>query len=207
MELDIGRTMTVTGAGTAYATPDSVIINGQVFGTSNEYSEAVRASAEALTSLRKSIGEAGFDMDDLKTTSFSVDTVYRNGSSGETEFSGYRYMHGISIMTESDGESLGRLLQALTSCEGAPEFRVSYVVKDPSEPMRQARLAAVKDAKHRARELASAADVKLGDIVSISYASEGGAPVPRMMMAAMAVDAVPRDQEFHDSVTIQWEII
>ena len=50
--------------------------------------------------------------------------------------------------------------------------------------------------------------MKLGDIVSISYASEGGAPVPRArMMAAMAVDAVPRDQEFRDSVTIQWEII
>ena len=202
------RIITVTGSGTAYATPDSVVINGQVIGTYNDYSEAVRASAEALSSLRKSIGEAGFDMDDLKTTNFSVDTVYRKGESGDMEFSGYRYTHGISITTEAQGDSLGKLLQALTSCEGAPEFRVSYIVSDPTEPMRQARVAAVKDAKHRARELAAAADVKLGDIVSISYASEYGAPVPRVrMMAAMAVDAVPKDHEFCDSVTIKWEII
>ena len=202
------RIITVTGSGTAYATPDSVVINGQVIGTSNDYSEAVRASAEALSSLRKSIGEAGFDMDDLKTTSFSVDTVYRKGESGDMEFSGYQYMHRISITTEAQGDSLGKLLQALTSCKGAPEFRVSYIVSDPTEPMRQARVAAVKDAKHRARELAAAADVKLGDIVSISYASEYGAPVPRVrMMAAMAVDAVPKDHEFCDSVTIKWEII
>ena len=134
--------------------------------------------------------------------------MYRNGSSGTVEFSGYRYMHGISISTDADGESLGRLLQALTSCEQAPEFRVSYVVRDPSGPMREARLAAVKDAKHRARELAAAADVKLGDIVSISYASSPGSISPRArMVSTMSVDSVPKDAEFRDSVTIQWEII
>ena len=152
------KTITVVGSGVAYAMPDTAVVNGEIVGTVADYSEAVRSSAEAITTIRKSIGEAGFDMDDLRTTSFSVDTVYRNGSSGTVEFSGYRYMHGISISTDADGESLGRLLQALTSCEQAPEFRVSYVVRDPSGPMRDARLAAVKDAKHRARELAAAAD-------------------------------------------------
>ena len=75
--------------------------------------------------------------------------------------------------------------------------------------MAAARQAAVKDARHRARELAAAADVKLGDIVSISYASQnGGVAAPRArVMSAMAVDAVPKDVEFHDSVTIQWEIL
>lgn len=74
--------------------------------------------------------------------------------------------------------------------------------------MREARQAAVKDAKHRARELALAADVKLGGIVSISYASNNCSVSPRArMFSAMAVDAVPKDAEFHDSVTIQWEII
>ena len=195
------KTITVVGSGVAYA-------NGEIVGTVADYSEAVRSSAEAITTIRKSIGEAGFDMDDLRTTSFSVDTVYRNGSSGTVEFSGYRYMHGISISTDADGESLGRLLQALTSCEQAPEFRVSYVVRDPSGPMREARLAAVKDAKHRARELAAAADVKLGGIVSISYASSPGSISPRArMVSTMSVDSVPKDAEFRDSVTIQWEII
>ena len=189
------KTITVVGSGVAYAMPDTAVVNGEIVG-------------EAITTIRKSIGEAGFDMDDLRTTSFSVDTVYRNGSSGTVEFSGYRYMHGISISTDADGESLGRLLQALTSCEQAPEFRVSYVVRDPSGPMRDARLAAVKDAKHRARELAAAADVKLGGIVSISYASSLGSISPRArMVSTMSVDSVPKDAEFRDSVTIQWEII
>ncbi len=202
------KILTVVGTGVSYATPDAVVINGQIIGTVADYSEAVRSSAEALTAIRKSIGEAGFDMDDLKTTSFSVDTVYKNGASDTVEFSGYRYMHGISITTDADGETLGRLLQALTSCSQAPEFRVSYVVRDPSEPMKEARQAAVKDAKHKARELAAAIDVKLGDVVSVNYGSNGYSPSPRaMMVSAMAVDAVPRDAEFYESVTVQWEIV
>lgn len=202
------KTITVVGTGISHAEPDAAVVNGEITGTVGDYSEAVGASAEALTSLRKSIGDAGFDMDDLRTTSFSVDTVYRSGPSGEPEFIGYRYMHGISITTEANGETLGRLLQAMIASEGAPEFRVSYIVRDPSEPMKQARAAAVKDAKHRVRELATAAGVRLGDIVSISYSSQVGSPAPgARIMAAMAVDAVPRDMEFRDSVTMQWEIL
>ena len=124
------KTITVVGTGISHAEPDAAVVNGEITGTVGDYSEAVGASAEALTSLRKSIGDAGFDMDDLRTTSFSVDTVYRSGPSGEPEFIGYRYMHGISITTEANGETLGRLLQAMIASEGAPEFRVSYIVRD-----------------------------------------------------------------------------
>ena len=203
------KTITVVGSGVAYAAPDTVVINGEIAGTVGDYSEAVRESAEALSSLRKAIGDAGFDMDDLRTTGFSVDVVYRNGESGSPEFCGYRYAHGISITAEADGELLGRLLSAITSCKDAPEFRVRYTVRDQTAPMAVARQAAVKDARHRDRELALAAGVKLGDIISISYASQNGAIAsPRArVMSAMAVDAMPLDVEFHDSVTIQWEII
>lgn len=202
------KTITVVGTGVSYAAPDSAVVSGEMMGTFPDYAGAVKASAGALTSLRKAIGDAGFDMDDLKTTRFSVDTVYRNTSSGAAEFAGYRFYHGISITIEADGESLGKLLQAMISCDGAPEFRVSYEVSDPSEALKQARAVAVKDAKHKARELAAVAEVKLGDIVSISYPSGEGMPVPRARcMAAMAVDAVPKDVEFHESVTIQWQII
>ncbi len=62
-----------------------------------DYQEAVRVSAEALSSLRKSIGDARFGMDGPKTTSFSVDTVYRSTQGGAPAFAGYRYSHGISI--------------------------------------------------------------------------------------------------------------
>lgn len=201
------KTITVVGSGIAYARPDAAVIEGDIVGTVGDYESAVKAAAEALTSLRKAIGDAGFDMDDLKTTCFSVDTLY-NMENNRREFAGYSYRHGISIMTEADGDSLGKLLKAMTSCGDAPEFRVSYIVKDPTEPLAAARQAAVKDAKHRARELAEAAGVRIGDLVSIQYESVRGTVAPRgRMFAAMNVNAVPRDAEFHDSVTVCWQIL
>ena len=41
------KTITVTGSGTAYATPDAAVVNGEIVGTVADYSEAVRSSAEA----------------------------------------------------------------------------------------------------------------------------------------------------------------
>ncbi len=82
----------------------------------------------------------------------------------------------------------------MMSCDGASEFRVSYIIRDPSGLIRTARQSAIKDTKHRAKELASAADVKLGGIVSIEYVSGQSVTVPRARgMSVMAVDAVYKD--------------
>ena len=201
------RTITVTGTGVSTARPDAAVIDGEIAGTIGTYDGAVSMAAEALGSLRKAIGDAGFDMDDLRTTAFSVDTVYTTVD-GKPRLSGYRYFHGITMTVDSDPEVLGGLLQAMTMCADAPEFRVRYVVSDPSDALKAARQAAVKDAKRRARELASSAGVSLGELVSIEYQSQHGSPAPRArMMAAMAVDATPRDVEFRDSVTMSWAIL
>lgn len=202
------RVITVIGSGVASASPDAAVVSGEVSGIAGSYQEAVGASAQALTSIRKAVGDAGFDMDDLRTTRMSVDTVYRD-EGGNPVLSGYRYRHGITITVDSDGDVLGKLLCALTGREGSPEFRVSYTVREPSEAIAAARTAAVRDARHRAKELAAAAGVKLGDIVGIEYASQGGSVATRgrAMMSAMSVDAVPTDVEFHDSVTMRWEIL
>lgn len=200
------RTIIVTGEGHLSVAPDAVVISGEFTGTYKEYADAVNASASALTSLRKAIGDAGFDMDDLRTTRLSVDPVYRS-ENGVQRFHGYQFVHGITITEDADRDGLGRLLEAMVSCDGAPEFRVSYTVRDPTEAQSAARAAAVKDAKHKAKELATAAGVRLGDLVSVSYRSESRTGRPMARMAMMMVDAVPEDETFSDTVTMEWEIL
>lgn len=203
----MNQTILVVGMGLAYAAPDTAVVHGEVTGVVSSYAEAVEASAHALSSMRKAMGESGFDMDNLRTTGMSVDLVYVD-EDGRRVMSGYRYRHGMSVTVDSDGETLGRLLSVLTQCDDAPEFQVSYTTRDPSVAMSNARIAAVKDARRRAKELAAAAGVRLGDLVSIEYVSQGRqvAPMGRMP-AVMAVDVVPTDVEFRDSVTMKWEII
>lgn len=98
------------------------------------------------------IGDSGFDMDNLKTTSFSSDTVYRSTQDGTPAFAGYHHSHSISITVDADGDSLEKLLGVMTSYDGALEFRVSYIVRDLSELIRAAKQSAVKETKYRARK-------------------------------------------------------
>lgn len=200
------RTITVSGSGTASVAPDIATVSGELRGMSREYADAVGASAAVTSELRKAVGEAGFDMDDLRTRSFSVSPVYRTDGDGRSVFEGYQYRHGVQMTVDADGESVGRLLDAMVGCCGAPEFRVSYGVRDPSGAQREARRAAVRDARRKAKELAEAAGVRLGDIVGIAYGDGHAEPRHARMVMSMSVDAVPEDAEFCDSVTVVWRI-
>ena len=206
------RVITVTGAGTATAKPDQVRIDGTISGHRTDYASAVEASASSVAELRKIIGDAGFDMDLLKTTGFSVSASYKQverDGARVTAFDGFSYSHDVRITVDAGEDGLGRLLEAMLGCANAPEFRVSYTVSDPTEPMARARVEAVKDARHRAKDLAEAAGVRLGSLVSISYVSSPcNVATPRMRAMSMDVGSiVPEDAEFHDSVTMEWEIL
>lgn len=206
------RLITVTGAGVARARPDQVRIDGTISGRCPDYASAVEGSALAVAEIRKTIGDAGFDMDLLRTTGFSVNAAYKQverDGARINAFDGFEYSHGIRMVVDADEDGLGRLLEAMLRCIRSPEFRVSYVVSDPSAATAAARREAVKDAKARARELADAAGVKLGAIVSISYVSSPcNVATTRMMSLASGVGSiVPEDAEFHESVTLEWEIL
>lgn len=203
------RLVTVTGSGRATAAPDQVNIDGSISGRCRGYSEAVERSARGASELRDAIGRAGFDPDLLKTTGLSVSAAYSRSKDGRTVFDGFSYSHGVRITVGLADEGLGRLLEALLSCESAPQFRVSYSVADPSAARAEARRSAVEDARGRAEELADAAGLRLGRIVSISYVSGPCAvatPRLRALNADMAEGIVPEDAEFTDSVTVEWEI-
>lgn len=201
------RTITVTGAGKAYSRPDRVRFDGELSGVCQSYSEAVGMSASSIAALKKAVGEAGFDTEALKTTGLSVSARYEAGEDRVRRFVGYGYSHSITMSVDVAEGGLGRLMDALLGCEDAPEFRVSYEVSDPSSPMSEAREAAVRDAVRRAKELAGAAGVRLGQIVSISYVSSPCNVGYGRMVRMSACDGItPEDAEYSDSVTIEWNI-
>ena len=150
------RIITVTGAGVATAKPDQVRIDGTISGHRTDYASAVEASASSVAELRKIIGEAGFDMDLLKTTGFSVSASYKQverDGARVMAFDGFSYSHGVRITVD--------------------------------------------------------AGVRLGSLVSISYVSSPcNVATPRMRAMSMDMGSiVPEDAEFHDSVTMEWEIL
>ncbi len=203
------RTITVTGSGKVAVRPDRARLEANLSGKCDRYADAVRSSEDSVSHLKGSVAATGFDPESLRTSGFSVTVVYRYvNRDGVTvsEFDGYEYTHRVR-MTVDVGEDVGRLLDSLLSCEGSPEFHVSYTVSDSSTPMAEARSAAVRDAEFKAKSLAKDSNVTLGDIVSISYVSSPCNFASAKMLSSRGSEITPEDVEFNDSVTIQWEIL
>ena len=203
------RIITVEGQGTCESAPDAVCFECSMSGRDGDHAEAVRMSAECASPLREALVSAGFPADSLKTVSVSVRPVYENVREDDayrTEFAGFEYDHRLRLEVPSDGQEVGRVMDAMLST--GVQFSMSYRLADPSVAEESARRGAVEDAKAKAMQLASAAGVRLGEIVSISYGSGGDAPPFRTMaMRANAPDMVPESITVTDSVTVSWIIL
>ena len=204
----MGRVIKVRGTGVAYARPDRVRFSGMLRGRCGTYAEAVEASDKAVRSLKKAVGEAGFDMDDLRSSGMSVRAVYAEKEKKGTRtkvFDCFEYSYEVSMAADLGDDCIGRLMDALTGCEGAPEFSMFYEVSDPSVPQSEARRLAVEDARRSAEQIAEAAGVSLGRIKSIAYGSCGGVGNGMRCMSA-CTGLEPEDEEFSESVLIKWVI-
>ena len=84
-------------------------------------------------------------------------------------FVGYEYNNTLSIEFDNDNKKLGIVLYALSKCSSAPEFSIKYKMKDYSEMKEILLERSVADAKKKALIISKAADVKLGEIISIDY--------------------------------------
>jgi uncharacterized protein YggE len=215
------RTIRVTGKGQIRVRPDTTRITLSLEGREKEYGETLRRSSDASEALRDVLSDFGFARPDLKTLDFGVDAEYESYQDQEgvyrQRFAGYRFHHTLKVEFPSDNERLGRLLYALATCRGEPEFRISYTVKDP-EAVKNALLGkAVSDAREKAAVLARAGGVDLKELQSIDY-SWGQIdieyrPMERMakavhplMEASYAMDIEPDDIEISDTVIVIWEI-
>lgn len=72
------KTITVKGVGKASVKPDLIVISMRLETEDKEYTTTTLAAAQRIDALNKSLEEIGFGKDALKTTDFSVRTVYES---------------------------------------------------------------------------------------------------------------------------------
>jgi uncharacterized protein YggE len=110
-------------------------------------------------------------------------------------------------------DAVGDLLMALGALEDVDVFGPAWCVRPQSPVYEQARLAAVRDAMHRARQYAGAFGARLTAVLAISDSglSGGGtrfampmAAVARFESAQPAFDLAPARQEVHGVVEVRF---
>ncbi|MCC6612687.1 MAG: SIMPL domain-containing protein [Anaerolineae bacterium] len=181
------HTITVSGVGEVYGTPDTVYISLGVDQTSPSVTEAVTGARATLANIISALEGAGVNRDDIQTSNFNVfpEDRFDSASGQPTGERTYHAVLGVNVIVrtvDNAGEIITTALDA-----GANSINgLSFGIADTTELEAQARQAAVADAKARADQLAEAFGVSVGNVVAISEGISGGSsPVP--VMRDMAV--------------------
>ncbi len=182
------RRITVSGTGTALAAPDMATITLGVTNQDAQASVAMRATSDAVTQILARLDEMGLEARDVQTRDLSLSPVWSGRNSSGTEpprITGFTASNRVSVRVR-DLDKLGQIMDAVIQ-DGANDFGgLSFGVQEPKPLQADARAKAVADATEKAQQLAQAAGITLGPVVSINDQGGGVRPMAQMREMAMA---------------------
>ena len=193
--------ITTRGVGTVVGTPDTLTV---VLGVQTRAASAADALADNNTragGLLDVLRGRGVADKDLRTSGLSISPTCE----ADGRISGYEVTNEVTA-TLRDIAGAGALVDAAAQAAGdaVRVQQIAFGIDDDAQPRAQARADAVRQAVTQARQLADAADVGLGPILSITEVSGNQPPVPITRDSAAAQAAVPIQPGTQDvSVTVE----
>ena len=191
------RTVTVTGHGTASATPDAAVVHVTATHRARTLPEAL-AGAE---SARETVVAAARRLTEAPG---AVASQHLSVGRDAPDHGAFAARHSLVVRCD-DLERAGALVTALAE-EVGDRLQVDHVgleVSDPSAAERAAREAAFADARAKAEHLAAQAGASLGQVESI--VEGGGGPSPRFAMAAVRFE--PGETTVEQQLTVTFELL
>jgi uncharacterized protein len=184
------RTLRVTGEGRTSIAPDVAIVTVGVTALNASLAVATREANErakrVIDVLRPAVAPA-----DIQTAHYAVQVEFARTEKPDAEarIAGYRVDHGLRVKIR-DLARVGTLLDAVVAA-GANEVEgLSFQKDDASADESRARAEAVRAARTKAEEMAKAAGVQLGELLTLSEEVRATTPRP-LAFRAMAVAASP----------------
>lgn len=178
------RTITVNGRGEVAVEPDMATIVLAVQSEADASAQALDEASAATAAILARLDVEGIDPLDIRSGAIRLSPRYSQSvlSSGQ-QIIGYRAVNSVEVDV-NDLDRLGSLLAALVG-DGANRLdRVTFGLQDPTAATDDARRRAVADAIRLAGLYAQAADVSLGQVITIT---EGGGSGYRALEAAPVV--------------------
>lgn len=181
--------ISVRGSGAVSARPD--MANLQV-GVSIQNPSLEAAQSEAASKMDALIGNlkaAGIAEKDINTTQYNVEPVmdYRDGQAPTV--TGFRVTNVVEVKIR-DLSKASKLIDDLVKSGANTIYGLNFGFSDPTAVMKQAREAAVKDAREKAEQLAGLNGVTLGSVLLVD---DGGANVPPPVIEAKVANSMAQD--------------
>lgn len=170
------RTLSVTGNGTVYLTPDIANIYIGVHTEDAVITTAVDTNNSQTQALVNALKEAGIAEADITTSNFSVySTLGYDKLTGMSTGQVYAVDNTVYI-TVRDLSKLGSLLSTALASGANNINSISFDVSDKTAAMAEARQKAMQNADELAGELAQTAGLSVGAIQSITYSDNTYTP-------------------------------
>lgn len=231
------RTVSVTGSGVVNAQPDIAILVLGVQTDAPTASQAMSDNSKQMQAVVDALTKAGIASADIQTQTLQLTPNYAQPTvvpqaqsqvqpqatpqattqattvsptaqpTPQNRVTSYTAANTVQV-TVRKLDTLGSVIDAAVAAGSNTIQSLSFSFADQSKIMDQAREAAMKDAQHKAQQLATLANVKVGTVVSINESSstpiEYGAPLA--VARAAGVPVQPGTQAVTVTVQVTWEL-
>lgn len=196
------NTIKVEGFGSVSAAPDMMRFSYELIQDADSYAESHSALTEQYNAIVESFKKVLFNVAKVKTSSINVSIIHPYDKQPKQ----FRSSQNLTYEDKIDLDRMKDLLDALRSTTDF-NFSLSYFIKDTTKYDNDAITLAVTDATDKAKVIASASGIKLGNIKTIEFVSQS---MERPYMKAMAMDVggsmSASELTVSQKVLISWEI-
>jgi uncharacterized protein YggE len=183
-----GRTIHVSGSGSAEAEPNQAVLSVGVVATGDDAATARQRLAENVSRMRTALDAAGVDDDQITTQRYDIDRDYRRPPrEGEDPEMHYRAVHAFEI-TLNQTDRVGTVIDTAVE-NGATEVNnIEFTLStDRRRELEQsARRAAMADARATAEGLAGSANLTVTGVRTVRAGDGSPRPVEDYAAAATA---------------------
>jgi len=178
---DVRRTITGTATGKVEGVPDTLTVTLGVESRAPSTQAALAQNSERSTKVIEALKASGVAPKDLQTTQLSLNPTFNR----QGRIDGYSVSNLVTAKVR-DVANGGAVVDA-AAAQAGDDIRVQGValsIEDTGKLVAAARADAVTRARTQARQLARAADVRLGPVEKITERRAGGAGLLRQEFAA-----------------------
>lgn len=199
------NTITVSGSGTVYASPDVAYVSLGVQNTDADLSTAFDQTGQSINKLLDALKGLGIEDKDIQTSGVNVSPQDQRDQQGNpTGKSTYTVSNTVQV-TVRDVTKVEQVLTTAINAGVNTIYGLNFGIQDSSKLEQQARQQAIDDAHTRAQQLADGFKVTLGVPLIINENDNTSVPIPfagggGVRMAAVASQPVSSGQL---SVTVQ----
>lgn len=173
------NTISISAEGKVKAVPDIAMVSLGVTSQGDTANAVQTDSATKINKIIEFVKSLGIKKEDITTQQASINPRY-DYRDGANKIVGYESTQIVSVKirgVDKDASVVGKLMEGATLNGANQVYGSQFAFDDPDNLRQQARELAIKKAKEKATELAKAAGLSLGKVVSVSESS-GFSPGP-----------------------------